>query len=189
MFHPKVSLKSSRTLAGLMVAALTVSACITNTPPQFSKDSAYPEARYQELADLRTYRICRDHALTLDQEARTQRDSAKYLASARMIVSCDAKLGNAAPDLAQKERMQAYALSIQNHLKGGDVATARTALETFKTTYRGDDLYFADGSSFVETMDVLFGLKSTSALSRYSDANVNTALKAELRRVPHWAKH
>lgn len=177
-------------LAALCGVSLTLSACMLNTaPPDFAGGIDYREARYQEISALRDYRGCRDQALNLDQEARAQKESAKYLASARMLESCEAQLGSAAQGLAQTERMQAYALSIQNHLKGGDVAAARRNLEKFSQTFEGQDLFFADGSSFIQTMEVLLGLKSPSALGRYSDTNVNKDLKAELRRVHYWAQH
>lgn len=85
--------------------------------------------------------------------------------------------------------MRAYALSIQNHLKGGDVTAARVNLGKFKVAYVDMDLYYADGSSFIDTVEILVGAKKPGATGRFSNANVNRELKAELRRIKHWQKH
>ncbi len=68
----------------------------------------------------------------------------------------------------------------------GDIAKAQTNLETFKATFEGHDLYFADGSSFTETMEVLLGLRDRSAVGQFSVLNVDGALKGELRRALYW---
>ena len=85
--------------------------------------------------------------------------------------------------------MRAYALGIQNYFKGGDIARAQQNLENLKTAFPGKDLYFPDGSSFVETMEVLLGMKDRSSIGQFSAVNVNQGLKAELRRVDYWKKN
>ncbi len=85
--------------------------------------------------------------------------------------------------------MRAYALGIQNYLKGGDIARSRANLETFQATFAGRDLYYPDGSSFVETMEVLLGLRDRTAVGEFSMLNVNGDLKAELRRVRYWKQN
>jgi hypothetical protein len=85
-----------------------------------------------------------------------------------------------------EERMRNYALGVQNHFKGGDVVKARANLEKFKATFADKDLYYADGSSFVDTMEILLGLRDYTALGEFSVANVNSTVKSELRRVRYW---
>lgn len=172
----------------LICASVTLSACVTQ-PPSFSEGIDFREARYNEISAMREYRQCRDHALELDREARTNHDPAKYLASARMIEKCESALGPDVAGVAEDERMRAYALTVQNHLKGGDVEQARANLDKFSTTFDGRDLYFADGSSFTQTMEVLLGKAGAGDIGRYSAANVNSDLKAELRRVRYWERN
>lgn len=181
-------LKRGLAAATLLSLGVGLSACVTQ-PPSFGEGIDYREQRYSEIQAMRDYRACRDHALELDREAQMNFDPAKYLASARMIEKCESQLGPDVADIATDERMRAYALSIQNHLKGGDVEQARVNLDKFTSTFGGRDLYFADGSSFVDTMEVLLGQRGAGSLGRYSDANVNRDLKSELRRVRHWERN
>ncbi len=172
----------------LFGATLTLSACVSK-PPSMSGGIDFREARYNEITAMRDYRNCRDHALELDREAQMNRDAAKYLASAQMIENCESKLGPDVAGVAEDERMRAYALTVQNHLKGGDVEGARENLDKFAANFDGRDLYFADGSSFIQTMEVLLGKRGAGSIGRYSDANVNKDLKAELRRVRYWERN
>ncbi|WP_028880197.1 hypothetical protein [Terasakiella pusilla] len=173
---------------GMGLVGLTLSACVTQ-PPSFGEGIDFRESRYNEISAMKDYRDCRDHALELDREAQSQHDPAKYLASARMIEKCEAKLGPDVADIAVDERMRAYALTIQNHFKGGDVERARENLDKFTSNFDGRDLYFADGSSFIQTMEVLLGKRGAGSIGRYSDANVNKDLKSDLRRVRYWARN
>ncbi len=173
---------------GMGLVGLTLSACVTQ-PPSFGEGIDFRESRYNEISAMKDYRDCRDYALELDREAQSQHDPAKYLASARMIEKCEAKLGPDVADIAVDERMRAYALTIQNHFKGGDVERARENLDKFTSNFDGRDLYFADGSSFIQTMEVLLGKRGAGSIGRYSDANVNKDLKSDLRRVRYWARN
>ena len=176
--------------APLMAAVLStalLSACVTTQT--FDESIGYREARFAEVSAMREFRQCRDEALELDRQARANSDPAKYLASARILDKCEAGVGPAGATIAQDERMRAYALSIQNYLKGGDVIAARSNLNKFTAAYPQTDIYYPDGSSFIDTMEVLLGTREPSAIGRYSDANVITQLKAELRRVRHWQTH
>jgi len=184
----KFTKKQAVTGLSFAMIGVALSACVTQ-PPSFGEGIDFREARYNEISAMRDYRDCRDHALELDREAQTNHDAAKYLASARMIEKCEAKLGPDVADIAVDERMRAYALTVQNHLKGGDVEQARVNLDKFTSNFEGQDLYFADGSSFIQTMEVLLGKRGTASLGRYSDANVNRDLKSELRRVRYWARN
>ncbi len=85
--------------------------------------------------------------------------------------------------------MSTFALGVQNRLKGGDVAGARAGLETFRSAFAGNDLYYPDGTSFTETMELVLGLRDRTAVGAFSMANVNGALKAELRRSRYWKRH
>ncbi len=185
-------LRQKRRLAGMAAVGCTVlalAACTTS----FSKDPeggiGFREDRHAEVTAMREYRDCRDEALALDAKARQAGSPARYLASARMIDGCEAALGPETARLALEERMRAYALSIQNYLKGGDVAKARENLGNFKTAFAGSDLYYADGASFSDTMTLVLGEADESALGEFSTVNVSPELKAELRRVRYWQRN
>ena len=69
------------------------------------------------------------------------------------------------------------------------MARARTNLETFKKTFAGADLYFADGASFIESMEILLGHRDRTAVGEFSVANVSSQMKSELRRVRYWTRN
>ena len=54
--------------------------------------------------------------------------------------------------------------------------------------FQGRDLYFADGTSFTESMGVLIGRENGAGAGRFSTLNVNRNLKNELRRIEQWSK-
>jgi hypothetical protein len=137
------------------------------------------EARFSEIAAMREYRGCRDEALALDAQARKTGSAARYLRSAKLIAKCDSALGPEMAGVAAEKRMRAYALSVQNRLKGGDVAGARDSLETLKSAHGGHHLYYPDGTSFTETMELVLGLRDRASAGQFSLANVNGELKAD----------
>ncbi|MBT3172685.1 MAG: hypothetical protein HN333_14785 [Rhodospirillaceae bacterium] len=174
-------------VAAIGITVVALAACNTSLMNQQSDGGIeFREDRHAELTAMREYRDCRDEALALDAKARRAGSPARYLASARMLEGCEAALGPQTARLAVEERMRAYALSIQNHFKGGDVAAARENLGKFKAAFVGKDLYYADGSSFTDSMTLVLGEADDSALGEFSVVNVSPELKAELRRVRYW---
>ena len=129
------------------------------------------------------------NAVELDTQARTTGNVGRYIASAKLLEKCEAELGPEAAEVAPEERMRAYALSVQNYLKGGDVEKAAANFERFKESFSGNDLYYADGSSFIETMEVMLGRKKPSALGQYAALNVSQTLKGEMHRIRYWKRH
>ena len=179
----------SKTLLVVVGAALALSACQTNLMGQGASREGidFRATRNVEIMAGRAWRDCRDSAMAMDTQARKTASAAKYAASARGLQKCDASLQDIAV-VDEQERMQANALAIQNHLKSGNLPAARSALNGFKTAFSGQDLYYPDGSSFVSTMEVLVSLKPKHTVGSYSVANVNDAVKAEIRRMNYW-KH
>jgi hypothetical protein len=82
--------------------------------------------------------------------------------------------------------MRVHALATLNYFKGGDVEQARRTFEGFKGTYPDNDLYFGDGSSFIETTEVLLGRTDSLSFGQFAALNVNDSLKSEMRRLNHW---
>jgi hypothetical protein len=172
-----------------LATALLAAACNPVTTAQQSEGIGFRQARFAEISAMRAYRQCRDDALELDGKASAEGSSARYLAAARLFEKCEAEVGPEAASVRVDERMRAYAIAIQDHFKGGDVARAQANLKTFKQTFDGADLYFADGASFVESMEILLGQRDRGAVGEFSLANVSTEMKSELRRVRYWTRN
>lgn len=168
---------------------LSLSACVTQGLQTPVEGIGFREARFEEISAMRSYRGCREAALKLDTQARKSGETGRYIASARMLENCEADLGAEAAEVARDERMQAYALSIQNYLKGGDMEKAATNFERFRKAFPGKDLYYTDGSSFIETMEVLLNRKQASDFTQFSNLNVRVELKDEMRRVRYWKRN
>lgn len=137
---------------------------------------------------MRGWRQCRDDALELDTQARTTGNVGRYLASAQLLEKCESEIGPEATSVAEEERMRAYALSVQNYLKGGDVQKSRANLQSFKRAFPSKDLYYGDGSSFTATMEILLSQTDDLAFSRFAAVNIGNGLADEMRRVRYW-KH
>ena len=173
----------------LFLAMLTLVACSTEKElPDFGSID-FRETRFQDVSALRGFRDCRDQAFELDSQARASGDPARYLSSAELLERCDLELGSDAAMVPEDERMRAYGLSIQNYIKGGDVGAARRRLERFKQIFPSKDLYYADGSSFRSTMEVLLGQREPRDFGQYSMLNVGTTLKDEMRRIQYWKRN
>ena len=173
----------------LFLAMLTLVACSTEKElPDFGSID-FRETRFQDVSALRGFHDCRDQAFQLDSQARASGDPARYLSSAELLERCDLELGSDAAMVPEDERMRAYGLSIQNYIKGGDSAAARRRLERFKQAFPSKDLYYADGSSFRSTMEVLLGQREPRDFGQYSMLNVGTTLKDEMRRIQYWKRN
>lgn len=170
-------------------ASLGLSACVGLTPPLESEGIGYRQARSIEQSAIRDWRACRDEAFALDETARREANPAQYLASAKMLEGCEADLGAGLTGIATEERMRAFALAVQNYLKAGDLTNARRALEAFKDGYPDRDLYYADGTSFIETMAVLAGVSNGQAPADLLLINIGSAVRGEIRRIRHWDRN
>jgi TolA-binding protein len=173
---------------GAMAAAVALLGGCNSFPTQSDSTEGigYRDARYEAMSAVRDYRSCRGEALTLDKQARQSGSAGQYHQSATLLEKCEAQLGPGLVEISTDERMHAYALSIQNYLKAGDVEKARQSFRKFNAQFPEQDLYFADGTSYKETFRALLGPVSASEYGRYSLLNANPALKAEMRRVNHW---
>ena len=172
-----------------LAAALAALSACTATPQLPDLDGiSFRESRYEAVTAARDFEACRDEALELDAQARANGDAARYLASARLLERCQAKLGPNADTVKTDVRMRVAALAVQNYIKGGDAAAALGSLDRFKRAFPDRDLYYADGSSFRETMEVLLGQRDPTDFGLYATLNVSAPLKAEMRRVLYW-KH
>lgn len=168
----------------LSLAALT--GCGMNQQATNFEGIDFRETRYAEVEAMRDFRACRDEALQLDSQARASGDTGRYLASARLLERCESDIGPEAATISREERMRAYGLSVQNYIKGGDAASARRNLDRFEQAFPDSDLYYADGSSFRETMGALLGQADSKDFGQFAILNVSGSLKDEMRRMEHW---
>ena len=171
-----------------LAGAFALSACSALGGGSPSEGIGFREARFVEIEATKEYRACKDDALELDRQAREEGSPARYLASARLLEKCEAGLASEVAHLPKEERMRAYGLAVQNYLRGGDLAKARATLEKLREAFPESDLYYADGSSFTETMALLLSPKKRGAVGEFSVVNVDRKLKSELRRIRYW-KH
>ena len=190
MYSERKRNKQTPLIGGLiLVSTMVLSACNATFSSAKEEGIGYREARFAEISVIRDYRKCRDDAFDLDKKAREDGSVARYAASAKLLETCEANLGPDGENLAIEERMRAYALAIQNYFKAGEVVKARETLVKFKTTFKNKDLNYSNGSSFVETMEVLTGIRDRENVSEFAMANVGNALKSELRRMRYWKRN
>jgi len=185
----KILLKRLRAFGFASLVILPIAGCYTPSGGALDEGIGFRQARFAEMTLVREYRSCRDSAFELDTQARTTGDIGKYMASAKMLESCESGLGAAEGGLLVDERLRAYAVATQNRLKTGDIEGARTNLNKLKGAFPGKDLYLADGSSFIESMEILLGLRDRNELAEFATLNVGDELKKELRRVRYWKRH
>jgi hypothetical protein len=189
IMHPRTVTRMAPRGVAVAAILLAVSACTMNGQSNPMEGIGFREARFEEISAMQQYRQCRDDALALDEQARSSGNAGRYLASARLLEKCESGLGPEVSGIAEEERMRAYALGVQNYLKGGDIEQASANFDTFKKAYDGKDLYFHDGSSFIETMSALLGQKKDTDFGRFAMLNVNETLKGEMRRVRYWKRN
>lgn len=169
------------------VSALLITACAShNTPPY--QDEGPQLQRVAEAAVMADFEACRSDAMILDGSARKQQSTAQYLSAARSLDRCLSVLEPYSDGVDEELRMQLHALSVLDFLKGGDVVRAHGQFDSFQFQFPGKDLYFADNTSFVDTLSVLLGSVPADA-ERGMLLNVNPALRSELNRSRHWSQN
>jgi hypothetical protein len=173
----------------LTAAMLALAACNLNGQVNPMEGIGFRDARFEEISAAREYRSCIGDAIELDEQARASGNTGRYLASAQLLEKCEAQMGPEMSGVNEDERIRAYALSVQNYLKGGDIEHAANNFEKYQEAFPGKDLYFADGSSFIQTMKLLLGQKAAPSYGQFAALNVNDELKAEMRRVRYWKRN
>jgi hypothetical protein len=167
--------------------AVAVAAC--THPGGSGEGIGFRDARFSEMSAIRDWRTCRDEAIGLDRQAHDEASPARYLASAKLLEKCEADVGPGGAKVSPDERMRAYALGVQNYLKGGDVPQARETLERLKTAFPGADFYYANGASFIDTMEFLTGVRDRTTVGALGISNVDEGFKSELRRAQYWKRN
>ena len=178
-------------LGALALVGLSLSACnvTMGTQQNAAEGIGFRQARFAEMSAMKTWRDCRDEAFALDKSARVKGLASQYLASAKAIEACEANTGSEISGLNQEERMRTVAIASLNYLKGGDMDRARSSFQNFKQHFGSVDLRFSDGTSYTETMSMLLTMSEPTSIGAFSMANVNPALKSELRRTRYWKRN
>lgn len=172
---------------GMIVGAIALlAACSTNGNNAPVNDVSFRESRFEQMQSIQAFESCRDEGLMLDSQARSRASAGAFLNSARVLDGCTEELGTAASSVPQTERMRLDALAVTNYFKGGDVEQARRSFDAFKADHAGSDLYFGDGSSFIQTTEILLGRSAPMSFGRFAALNVNDDVKREMRRINHW---
>ena len=181
---------SSKRIVVVFGAILALGACTTNLGGgNLAEGIGFREARHAEVTAVNAYRICTGEALEMADQARQFASPARHLAAARMSEACEADLGPEAAQIADEERMRAYSNSILGYLRGGDVVAARANLDHFKQAFPGYDLYLADGSSFIDSMEILLGPTDRTDVAELAVSNISAELRADMRRVRYWERN
>jgi hypothetical protein len=183
---PRKFIATLRRVIAVAIPAVALAACATGNGVDLTEGIGFREARFAQISMMREYRACRDQGVDLDRQARNTGSRGKYLTSARVLENCETEIGPDGSGIARDERMRAYALSIQNYFKGGDVEHARENFDKFRQTFPAHDLYYPDGASFTVTMEALLGRKERWTFGEFSALNVNDAVKSEMRRMLYW---
>lgn len=167
---------------------LAIAGCADTGKP--AEGIGFREARYNEISAIRDWQSCRDEAVGLDRQAHDEASPARYMAAAKLAEKCESDIGpEAVAKIPADERLHAYALGVQDYLKGGDVPKAREMLDRLKAAYPRADLYYANGASFIDTMEFLTGERDRNAVGALGVANVDDDFKAEIRRAQYWKRN
>jgi hypothetical protein len=181
--------QNSRTARLLAVALTATSALALASCMKPAGDGiGFREARFNEMSAVRDWQSCRDEAMSLDRQAHDEASAARYLASASLLEKCESGVSGDAK-VTSDERVRSYALAVQNYIKGGDVPKARATLEKLKAAFPGTDLYYANGASFIDTMEFLTGVRDRSAVGMLDITNVDDDFKSEMRRAQYWKRN
>jgi len=175
-----------RNAASLALLLLTVSACAMNGAANPSAGIDFRQARYAEVTRVDSFQDCREEALLMDRQARNRGDAGAYLTSATILQKCEASLGESTRGVSIDERMRLAALATINFLKGGDAEKAQRSLSTFQQSFPSKDIYFADGSSFIATVELLLSRPKSIGYGQFATMNVSRDVKNEMRRLAHW---
>lgn len=144
--------------------------------------SACSLSPYSEITTSSEYEACIAQAWSVDQQAHQLNGEPQFLLAAKLFSACESDLQASEIQHPESERMVAVAMSSLNFARGGDIGSAMQQLTHFERSFPRRDLYFPDGSSFVDTMRLVTGSHD------YNDSsirliNVNDNVRAEFYRL------
>lgn len=171
---------------------LSLAACNThsNAPePLFSgptpAELAAAAAAERTMSVRNAFADCRAEGLLMLSHASEQANNGQYQRAGLIFADCLDEPG-VTTEVAAEDRLRVLALATLSQLKAGDLGSARELHARLESEFTSQDLYFADGTSFTESLDMLLGDTNDSDAAVFSTANVGAALKSEMRRVRYW---
>ena len=181
-------MKRSQRKAGKVVGLIALAGAIVATGCATSgyESLEYTQQKNRERLAAQEFASCHQEALIADQSAAKNSRPAGYLHSARVLDRCLTEVSAYSQAVESVELMRTHALMVQNYFKAGEITSAKRAFNGFRSQYPGQDLFFADQSSFIDTMSLLLGEAGPSAALPGSSLNVNPRIKAEVRRINYW---
>ena len=131
---------------------------------------------------------CRDEALGFESAAAEQGGhAARYQRAASLAEQCLA-LGPAAYAGHEADAMRLHGVSVLALVRAGEIGAARDQLAAFESRFPGQDLYFADRASLLESLHALLAEGGVGA-NVAGNGNIGGTLRRELQRVGHWQQH
>lgn len=172
IIHTHLSIKASLVL---LTSVLFLSACNTTSVPEV-------EAVKVPLQRMDVNCITQVNS----QQATLQvAHSSQYLSLANAAIFCIEGLSFTPRHPDVQTAMQFNALAFTNYVKAGDMQQAQDTLADFRNRFPQQDLLFADYTSFVDTAKVLVSHNELS-LYQLSTLNINSQLRAEIKRKRNW---
>lgn len=116
-------------------------------------------------------------------------NAAQLHGAAKVAEQCLTELDAAPNSISQQQAMRLHALSVYAYLAAGDAERATVQLQTLELQYPHHDLYLADGSSFVQSLQLLLGEVAISQANPQSLLNASATVKQEIQRIQYWQSH
>lgn len=170
----------------VLLSTFFLGACQTLPSPDIYGGVDHRTERYDNIVSQKLFNDCRQEGINFDRQANEQGRPELFLESANQLLSCETSVAGRAHLIDTELRMQTYALAIQNKIKGGDVYGGHEAFLKFTNTFQGRDLIYTNGSSFIDTMHVLFNLTDTKSPLHLAAMNARPKVKDEVRRISYW---
>ena len=152
----------------------------TNLPTNIADNTIKATQSIKHNVKQFAFEQCVDEVWQQDLQAKNNASYPLYLSSAKLATHCLDIIGS---DGSKQQKMRLLALSIQNFIKGGDINNAQTNLKIFNENYPNKDLYYTDGTSFSQTMELLLNFSNQNTIEIL---NVSPELKSEIRRMNYW---
>jgi hypothetical protein len=165
-------------LAVLCLAVLGISGCA-------SVDTVDHDLERQRVA----FNHCHAMAAEKSEHAVTGASPALYHSAANSMKDCLMEIEHTPVIVHSDKAIRASAMTIINYIKAGELSDASDRLGTFRSTYSHQDLYLADGSSFIDNVKMLLGEVPNGAAEHGSLVNASPTLKSEIRRIDYWQSH
>tara|TARA_B100000780_G_C21085819_1_gene437418 strand:+ start:736 stop:1287 length:552 start_codon:yes stop_codon:yes gene_type:complete len=170
-------------------SGLTISGCnITNGYKNAKIENVVKNTKISST--LRSYEQCIADGKSFDILAANNKDQAEslYNKSAKILTDCDHLISNNSYLINEEERMQNFALSIQNYLKAGNLINGSLNFKSFKSTFH-KDLIYQNGSSFTENIESLLSHNDNKTSLEFTLLNNSKIIKSELKRIKYWSKN